>query len=134
MEYLQEDRLTAEEFLTLARRVWPGEYDSALVQEALDQTTNITAREDGNLVGCVRILTDGYFFGTIPEILVDPEHRRKGVGTRLMRLAWEISPTSLYFGAQPGNEEFFEKAGFGRGLPSYWKKKPRPRREGSDGP
>lgn len=118
-----------DEFLMLAQRVWPGEYDADMVQRALEKTINVTARENGVLVGCVRILTDGYFFGTIPEILVDPDHRREGVGTRLMELACEASPTSLYFGAQPGNEEFFEKAGFDKGVQSFWKKKPRPTKQ-----
>ena len=125
MKYSREDHLPAEEFIGLAQRVWPGEYDVTSVQEALGRTINITARKDGELAGCVRVLTDGYFFGTIPEILVDPNYRRKGVGRRLMELAWEASPTSLYFGAQPGNEGFFEKASFERGVQSFWKKKER---------
>ncbi len=33
---------------------------------------NITAYDGGTLVGCLRILTDGYFFGTITELLVLP--------------------------------------------------------------
>lgn len=125
VDYAQEQHFSAEEFIPLAQQVWPGAYDQELVQRALDRTINITAREDGRIVGCVRVLTDGYFFGTIPEILVDPAYRGRGVGRRLMEIAWDLSPTSLYFGAQPGNEEFFEKAGFERGLQSFWKKKSR---------
>ena len=51
------------------------------------------------------------------------------VGKHLMELARVASPTSLYFGAQPGNETFFEKAGFKKGVQSFWIAKPRPRKE-----
>src|SRR5687767_3197714 len=91
-----DDRdLPATLFLGLAQRVWPRKYDTQLAQWALERTLNITAWDGENLVGCVRILSDGYFFGTIPEILVDPAHQRTGIGRQLMELAWEHSPTSL---------------------------------------
>ena len=79
-------------------------------------------------MGGVRILSDGYFFGTIPELMVDPAYQRKGIGRRLMELAWEHSPTSLFLGAQPGNEGFFEKPGYERSMASYVKRKTRPQR------
>lgn len=118
--------LTATEFLDLAQRVWPGDYDAAATKLALDRTINITARVEDKLVGVVRVLTDGYFFGTIPELLVDPDFQGQGVGRRLMELAWETSPTSLYFGAQPGKEGFYENLGYEQGLQSFSRKKPRP--------
>jgi len=122
-----DDRaLAASIFLNLAQRVWPRNYNVERAQEALDRTLNITAWDGDYLVGCVRILTDGYFFGTIPEILVDPAYQGRAIGRRLMELAWENSPTSLFFGAQPGNEPFFEKLGYERSMISYVKRKPGP--------
>ena len=54
-------------------------------------------------------LTDGYFFATVPELMVDPEYQRRGIG-RLMRRALDAAPGGrLFFGAQAGNEEFFER-------------------------
>ena len=79
-----------------------------------------------SLMGEGNPLTDGYFFGTVPELMVDPDHQRQGIGRRLMELAWENSPTSLFFGAQPGNEAFFEKLGYERSLASFARRKPRP--------
>ena len=124
---IDDGNLPATLFLGLAQRVWPRNYDTELVRLALERTFNITAWDGKNLVGCVRILSDGYFFGTIPEILVDPAYQRKGIGRQLMELAWQYSPTSLFFGAQPGNEEFFEKLGCERSMTSYVKRKPRPK-------
>src|ERR1051326_3382352 len=86
--------LSAGLFLDLAQCVRPANYDPELTRQALDRTLNITAWDSEKLVGCVRIRSDGSFFGTIPEILVDPVYKGKGIGRRLMELAWEHSPTS----------------------------------------
>jgi ribosomal protein S18 acetylase RimI-like enzyme len=117
--------LIQNSFLYLAQKVWRGSYNKEMTQDALGKTINITAWNDGVLIGCVRILTDGYYFGTIPEIFVMPEYQKRGIGKKLMELAWEASPTSLFFGAQPGNETFFEKLDFTKSIQSYVKKKQR---------
>ncbi len=111
--------LTAEAFLKLVNRVWPGEYDLERTEAALARTLNITAHDGGELVGCLRILSDGCYFGTITELLVLPEYRRRGIGSQLLRLARENAPTLLYFGAQPGLEPFYERNGCRRSLQSY---------------
>ena len=120
MDYLVDDAaLDAAAFLALANSVWPGEYDVEKTRQALGKTLNITAYHQGQLIGCLRILTDGCFFGTIPEILVLPEYRRQGVGSRLLALARASTPTLLYFGAQPEACAFYEKNGCARSLPAY---------------
>ena len=120
MEYRIDDkRLTASVFLPCVNQVWPGDYDIEETQNALSKTTNITAYDGNRLVGCLRILSDGYFFGTITELLVLPDYQKKGIGSRLLQLAKENTPTMLYFGAQPGMEAFYEKNGCQRSLQSY---------------
>lgn len=120
IEYRAGDQsLSAEEFLALACRVWPGDYDPLKTQSALKRTLNFTAYDRGRLVGCLRILTDGYFFGTITELLVLPEYQRRGIGSQLLQLAKAHTPTLLYFGAQPGREGFYEKNGCQKSMQSY---------------
>lgn len=123
--YTADDELTAAEFIDLAQRAWPGTYDQSTAENTLRRTINTTARENCRLIGAVRVLSDGYFFGTIPELLVDPDYQGVGVGRRLMELAWDISPTSLYFRAQPGEEGFYERLGYDRSLQSFFRRKPR---------
>jgi GNAT superfamily N-acetyltransferase len=126
-EYRVDDReVTAEQFLDLAQRVWPGDYDPERVRPALRRTLNVTAWIGPRLVGSLRILSDGYFFGTITELLVDPDCQGQGVGRRLMELAWDASPTSLFFGSRPGMEGFYESLGYQRSLTSFKRRKPRP--------
>ncbi len=120
MEYRYDDRtLDAGTFLALVQQVWPGEYDAEKTRAALARTINITAWDGGRLTGCLRILTDGCYFGTITELLVLPACRRQGVGRALMDLARAHAPTPLYFGAKPGAEGFYEKIGCERSLPSF---------------
>lgn len=126
MEYRTDDReLQAAAFIEFVNQVWPGNYDMEKTQAALWKTINITAYDGGRLVGCLRILSDGYYFGTITELLVLPAYQRRGIGSRLLQLARETAPTTLYFGAQPGAEAFYEKNGCEKGLQSYVIKKKR---------
>lgn len=120
MEYVVDDRkLTASVFLDFVNQVWQGDYDMERTRQALSRTLNITAYDDGKLIGCLRILTDGYFFGTITELLVLPKYQKKGIGSRLLELARENTPSMLFFGAQPGVEGFYEKNGCQKSLQSY---------------
>ena len=76
LEYRVDDKaLCAQRFIELAQQVRPGEYDVEKTRRALERTINITAWDGTKLVGCLRILTDGCFFGTIPEVLVLPRYQ-----------------------------------------------------------
>ena len=126
MEYRIDDKqLAAGKFIEFVNKVWPGKYDEGRTAEALSRTLNITAYDGETLVGCLRILTDGYFFGTITEMLVLPEYQKQGIGSRLLQLAKENTPTMLYFGAQPTAEKFYEKNGCPKGFQSYMIEKKR---------
>lgn len=103
---------SAEAFLALAMRVWPRDYDHIRTAAALARTVNIGAWDDARLVGAVRVLSDGYFFATVPEILVDPEYQRRGIGRVLMSQALAHAPRGkLFLGAQASARGFFERLG-----------------------
>ena len=120
MEYRVDDRqLDAKLFVSFVNKVWKGNYDIERTEQALSKTINITAYDGDILVGCLRILTDGYFFGTITELLVLPEYQKHGIGSKLLQLSKKHTPTMLYFGSQPGIEAFYEKNGCMKSLQSY---------------
>ena len=78
MEYIVDDKkLDAFTFIAFVKQVWQGNYDIEKTQCALSQTINITAYENEALIGCLRILTDGYYFGTITELHVLPEYQKQ---------------------------------------------------------
>ena len=63
MEYKVDDTgLHASAFIPFANQIWPGDYDAEKTQSALSKTLNITVYDGERLVGCLRILSDGYFF------------------------------------------------------------------------
>ncbi|MCI9584409.1 MAG: GNAT family N-acetyltransferase [Clostridium sp.] len=120
MDYKVDDKeLNASTFIKFVNQVWQGDYDLERTQSALSKTLNITAYDNNVLVGCLRILSDGYYFGTITELLVLPEYQKHGVGSKLLQLAKDSTPTMLYFGSQPGVEGFYEKNGCQKSLQSY---------------
>lgn len=120
IKYINNDKnLETETFLNMVKQIWNGIYEVEKTREALSKTINITAWDNDKLVGCVRILTDGYYFGTITEILVLPDYQRKGIGKELMKRVKEISPSRLFFGAQKEAEEFYNKIGCKKSLQSY---------------
>jgi ribosomal protein S18 acetylase RimI-like enzyme len=110
----------AEEFLHLVRKVIPGDYDAQRAAAALERTVNVCAWDAGRLVGVVRVLTDGYLYSTIPEIIVDPEYRRGGIGRELMKRALDNSPTGvMLLGSPPEAAGFFERLGCQRAPSGY---------------
>lgn len=126
MEYMIDDReLNASIFIDFVNKVWQGNYDLDKTQIALSKTINLTAYDNDKLIGCLRILSDGYYFGTITELLVLPQYQKQGVGSKLLQLAKENTPTMLYFGSQPTVEQFYEKNGCQKSLQSYIIKKER---------
>ena len=114
-----------KDFLALAQRVWPREYSNADTDAALTRTINIGAWDGERLVGSIRVLTDGYFFATIPELLVDPEYQRRGIGRHLMELALDRAPRGkVAFGAQVQSVAFFDRIGCRRALTGFVAERP----------
>ena len=51
--------------------------------------------------------------------MVIPNCQKKGIGSELLNLVRENTPTKLYFGAQPDVEKFYEKNGCPKGYTSF---------------
>ena len=104
--------LDVKEFVALAQRACGIEYTPTLAGAALRRTINIGAWHGQLLVAAVRVLTDGQTFATVPELLVDPDYRRRGIGRELMRRAAAASPgRQLYVGAEAATADFFARLG-----------------------
>lgn len=81
----------------------------------------LAAYEDGQLLGLVRVVGDGHTIIFIQDILVFPEHQRKGVGSALLQavldryghvrqieLATDNSPKTIAFYNSMGFREMSE--------------------------
>jgi GNAT superfamily N-acetyltransferase len=117
--YTQAGVYTAS-YIPLAERVRPMQYEARKVRSALARTTNIGAWDGARLVGVVRVLSDGYTFSAIADILVDPEYQRRGIGRSLMQHALAVTADSrLSIAAQPHCIGFFERVGCERGSTGF---------------
>ncbi len=56
----------------------------------------LVAEVDGEVVGFVRTMSDGAFAVYIADILVLPDHQRRGVGSDLLRAVLTHYPMSTY--------------------------------------
>ena len=55
----------------------------------------------------------------LAPLAVSPKRQRQGIGSALLALAKQHTPTLLYFGAQPEAERFYERNGCRKSLQSY---------------
>ena len=68
------------------------------------------------LVGYVDVISDGIDDAYVRDLIVHPDHQRRGIGSTLLRMVKErikqnrIKMVSLVF--EPGLIEFYRKAGF----------------------
>jgi GNAT superfamily N-acetyltransferase len=112
--------VTASDYLALLHLVSREDHDVGRATSAFGSTTNIGAWHDDRLVGVARVLTDGYFYAALADIVVDPAYQRRGVGRQLLNKAYDATPRgTLFVNARNGSTAFFEHLGCERGTPGF---------------
>ena len=110
----------ASDYLSLLRLVSAESPDVGRTTSALSQTLNLAAWHDGVLIGVARVITDGYLYAALADIVVHPDYQRRGVGRQLMNRAFDATPKGvLYVNARNGSTPFFEHIGCERGTPGF---------------
>ena len=113
------------DYLGLLRLVSTESLDEARTTSALASTVNIAAWHDGALIGIARVITDGYLYAALADIVVHPDFQRRGVGRQLLRQAYNATPRgTLYINARSGSTGFFERLGCERGTPGFVLRRP----------
>ena len=118
---IYENRLNMVEFqkLRLASGFEP--LESGRLKKALSASlVKLSAEDDGETVGMVRVAGDGAFVFVIADLLVRPDRRGEGIGTTLVNCAVDAISAMLPNGvwatvtliAASGRESFYEELGF----------------------
>ena len=115
--------LTAREYIALFNSLWQISLEITGVEDALRRTVNITARDSVRLVGCGRILTDGYLFSVLTEVIVHRDYKLAGIDRRILELAETASPSGIVFGAQAVKDKTMRELGWSMGPITYYKRK-----------
>ncbi len=97
---------------------WDVGYDPSQIPRFLDGSfiVIIAKDEQDNAVGFGRFISDGASDGYLQDIVVFPEYRGKGIGSRIVaalkKLAILYGHTWLGLISSPEKEGFYRKAGF----------------------
>lgn len=88
--------------------------DAAWLQKLVERSKCVVAVNAGEVVGFCRGVTDDLSNGYLSMLVVSEEHRRGGIGSRLVRSLVEGEPSVTWVlrAERPGARQFFEKLGF----------------------
>ncbi len=78
----------------------------------INSTLVISAWENDNLVGCVRVLSDKIFRSIIYDLAVNPHFQNQGIGKELLKRCIECFPESEWLVETVTAAGFYKKAGF----------------------
>ncbi|MBC3761283.1 GNAT family N-acetyltransferase [Quadrisphaera sp. RL12-1S] len=91
--------------------------DPAQLAAALAGSTRVVvARRDEQLAGLARVVSDGVSIVYLQDLLVHPDHQRRGVGTALVRAVLRpfggVRQQVLLTDDEPGQRAFYASLGF----------------------
>jgi ribosomal protein S18 acetylase RimI-like enzyme len=120
--YVLEDRApTIEEYRALRAAVGWNDLTTEGIERGLGAALySCIARDGDRIIGCGRIVGDGGIYFYLQDVIVHPEHQRRGLGARIMDallayLEFE-APRGAFIGlmAAEGASAFYEGYGFTR--------------------
>ena len=89
--------------------------DPARTQQMLDNASfHLAVRDEGALVGWVRVLTDYVYYGLVAEVAVAPSHKGQGVGKEMLRIVRETATpkVTLILASSEEGEPFYAHLGW----------------------
>jgi GNAT superfamily N-acetyltransferase len=76
---------TVEEYTSLRKSVgWPNMADQPVKKGLGNALFSVCAMLNNNVIGCGRVVGDGSIYFYVQDIIVHPDHQRKGIGKSIM--------------------------------------------------
>ena len=117
IKYTEEKKFTQEEVQKLFLSVgWTsGNYPKRLYKALMNSSTVLTAWDDEELVGLIRVLDDTEMLAQIHYVLVHPDHQGKGIAGAMLEHVKEKYKDFMYIEVMPEDKKnvpFYDKHGF----------------------
>lgn len=95
-----------------------GSEESGFLEETFRASTALYVAKDGqDIVGVVRVLSDGHQRSVVYDLVVDPAFQGRGIGSRLLaRCLEEFAHTQVTLGTATATMPFYERFGFVRSV------------------
>lgn len=94
-------------------------YNDEIVQKQIDSSLfMVTVFHDNNMIGMLQVIGDGILNFYIQYLVVDPDWRKKGIATTMLRKALEKIKSNAHSNGRIAlfssykNKEFYENRGF----------------------
>ena len=117
IKYTEEKKFTQQQVQKLFLSVgWTsGNYPKRLYKALMNSSTVLTAWDEEELVGLIRVLDDTEMLAQIHYVLVHPDHQGKGIAGTMLEHVKEKYKDFMYIEVMPEDKKnvpFYEKHGF----------------------
>ena len=97
---------------------WPVPDEDVVTKAMANRVYGVVAILAGKMIGMASVVGDGLLINYVQDVIVHPEHQKKGVGDLLMQAvmsylhAHAIGNSDVALICAPGKEGFYQRYGF----------------------
>jgi len=112
IEYKANNIIKSEEVITTFQSVGWNKNPKDII-DAFQNSYYVTAYHDETLIGFARAISDGYYYTSIFDVIVNPDYQKQGIAKKLMKMLMrEFKGTYFFLSYTPGYKAFYEKCNF----------------------